>query len=73
MPANIALVPLPPYSPELNPVEWLWEYMKESLRLHNDYDAIADAACSHLAVLTPLDHAGQTLGALVLVTGPQRL
>ena len=32
MPANIALVPLPPYSPELNPVEWLWEYMKERFR-----------------------------------------
>jgi len=48
VPANITLVPLPPYSPELNPVEWVWEYMKErflSLRLHNDYDAIADAAC----------------------------
>ena len=48
VPASITLVPLPPYSPELNPVEWVWEYMKErflSLRLHNDYDAIADAAC----------------------------
>ena len=80
MPASITLLPLPPYSPELNPVEWVWEYMKErflSLRLHNDYDAIADAACKawnrlraetgriHLVVLTPMDHAGQTLGALV--------
>jgi transposase len=48
VPANITLIPLPPYSPELNPVEWVWEYMKErflSLRLHNDYDAIVDAAC----------------------------
>jgi transposase len=48
VPANITLVPLPAYSPELNPVEWVWEYMKErflSLRLHNDYDAIVDAAC----------------------------
>ncbi|MGC1893910.1 MAG: IS630 family transposase [Pseudolabrys sp.] len=48
VPASITLLPLPPYSPELNPVEWVWEYMKErflSLRLHNDYDAIADAAC----------------------------
>ena len=47
VPASITLLPLPPYSPELNPVEWVWEYMKErflSLRLHNDYDAIADAA-----------------------------
>jgi hypothetical protein len=47
VPANITLVPLPPYSPELNPVERVWEYLKErslSMRLLNDYDAIADAA-----------------------------
>ena len=23
VPANVTLVPLPPYSPELNPVEWV--------------------------------------------------
>jgi putative transposase len=48
VPDCITFVPLPPYSPELNPVEWVWEYMKErflSLRLLNDYDAIADAVC----------------------------
>ena len=35
--------PLPPYSPELNPVERIWEYLKErylSHRLLDDYDAI---------------------------------
>jgi transposase len=45
--ANVTLAPLPLYSPELNPVERVWEYLKErslSLRLLNDYDAIADAA-----------------------------
>jgi len=48
VPQCITFVPLPPYSPELNPVEWVWEYMKErflSLRLLNDYDAIAEAVC----------------------------
>jgi transposase len=47
VPDNITLVPLPPYSPELNPVERLWLYLKErflSHRLHDDYDAIVDAA-----------------------------
>jgi transposase len=47
VPANITLVPLPPYSPELNPVERVWLYLKErflSLRLHNDYKAIVAAA-----------------------------
>ena len=46
-PSNITLVPLPPYSPELNPVERVWLHLKErflSHRLHADYDAIADAA-----------------------------
>lgn len=49
VPANITLVPLPPYSPELNPVERLWLHLKArflSHRLHNDYDAIVDAACT---------------------------
>ena len=47
VPDNITLVPLPPYSPELNPVERVWLYLKErylSHCLHPDYDAIADAA-----------------------------
>ena len=28
-PANLTLVRLPPYSPELNPVERLWRYLRE--------------------------------------------
>jgi DDE superfamily endonuclease len=48
IPACITLMPLPPYSPELNPVERVWEYLKErflSHRLLDDFDAIVDAAC----------------------------
>jgi transposase len=48
VPANITLEPLPPRSPELNPVERLWLYLKErflSHRLLDDYNAIVDAAC----------------------------
>ena len=48
VPDNITLVPLPPYCPELNPAERVWEYLKErylSHRLHGDYDAIVDAVC----------------------------
>ena len=47
VPSNITLVPLPPYSPELNPVERVWLYLKQrflSLRLLNDYQAIVAAA-----------------------------
>jgi transposase len=49
VPGNITLVPLPPYSPELNPVERVWLYLKQrflSHRLHPDYDAIVEAACT---------------------------
>lgn len=48
VPANVTLEPLPAYSPELNPVERVWLYLKErflSHRLHADYDAIVEAAC----------------------------
>ena len=47
VPANVTLVPLPAYSPELNPVERVWLYLKErflSHRLLDDYDAIVDPA-----------------------------
>ena len=49
IPNNITPVPLPPYSPELNPVERVWLYLRErflSHRLLDDYDAIV-AACCH--------------------------
>ena len=47
VPSKITLVPLPPYSPELNPVERVWLYLKSrflSMRLLNDYKAIVTAA-----------------------------
>jgi len=49
IPDNVILLALPAYSPELNPVERIWLYLKErylSHRLHDDYDAIVDAACT---------------------------
>ena len=48
-PDNVILLPLPAYSPELNPVERIWLYLKErylSHRLLDDYEAIVDAACA---------------------------
>ena len=48
VPDNITLLPLPAYSPELNPVERVWLYLRErflSNRLLADYTAILDAAC----------------------------
>ena len=47
-PDNITPMRLPPYAPEVNPIERVWEHLKErclSQRLLNDYDAIVTATC----------------------------
>src|SRR3954465_7564406 len=47
VPENLPLLPLPRYSPELNPVENVWEYLRQNklgLRVWPDYDAIV-ATC----------------------------
>lgn len=46
MPENITALFLPPYSPELNPVENLWHYLKShylSNRVYEEYEALLDA------------------------------
>jgi hypothetical protein len=46
VPENITLLHLPPYSPELNPMENVWDYLRSnklSSLVWNSYDAIADA------------------------------
>lgn len=47
-PANVSLIYLPPYSPELNPTENLWHYLRShhwSNRFYADYAALHIAAC----------------------------
>lgn len=49
VPTNVTLAALPPYSPQLNPMERVWLYLRErflSLRLLEGYDAILDACCT---------------------------
>ncbi len=49
VPDNITLLRLPPYAPELNPIENVWEYLRGnqlSMWLWDSYDAIVDACCS---------------------------
>ena len=48
IPDTLTLVELPPYSPELNPVERLWLYLRErylSIRVLDDTEAIIEACC----------------------------
>ncbi len=49
VPANVSLIPLVPYSPELNPVENLWHYLRShywSLRVDANLNALEEAAMS---------------------------
>jgi len=48
VPDNISLLKLPPYSPELNPVENVWQFLRGnwlSNRVFDTYDDIVDACC----------------------------
>jgi hypothetical protein len=48
VPDNLSLLPLPPRSPELNPVENVWQYLRQNwlgLRVWPDYGAIVDTCC----------------------------
>ncbi len=48
IPANITLLPLPPKSPELNPVENIWQFIRDnwiSNRVFRSYDDILDHCC----------------------------
>jgi transposase len=47
VPTNISILPLPPYSPELNPQENVWQWIKAkylSNRVFASLDEILDAA-----------------------------
>lgn len=48
VPDNIVLLPLPPYAPELNSTENIWEYLRGNCLSHcvfDTYEAILDACC----------------------------
>lgn len=48
VPANITIIALPSRSPELNPVENVWQFMRDnwlSNRIFKSYDDIVDHCC----------------------------
>jgi transposase len=48
VPDNITLLPLPPYAPELNPMENVWEYLRANklcALVWDSYEQIVDACC----------------------------
>jgi hypothetical protein len=46
-PPNVAAVPFPPYSPELNPIERLWRDLKDQLAttMAQTLDDLSDSVC----------------------------
>ena len=49
VPDNIALLKLPPYAPELNPTENIWQYLRANALANSvweTYEAIVEACCN---------------------------
>jgi len=56
VPENISILFLPPYSPELNPIERLWGYLRShylSNRAYENYQHLLDAGAQAWQQLTP--------------------
>jgi len=54
VPETLRLLRLPPYSPELNPVEHLWEYLRENYfgnHVFPSLEAVLDRLCRGLRML----------------------
>ena len=64
-PTNICLLKLPPYAPELNPIEHVWDELREKF-FHNRVFRSLDALESHLAsALRTLELDPNTVGSIV--------
>ena len=49
VPTNLSLLKLPPYSPELNAQENIWQFLRQNFlagRIFDSYDDIVDACCN---------------------------
>lgn len=55
LPSNVALVFLPPYSPELNPAERLWHDLRGRMawQVFTNLDELESTLCTHLTQYTP--------------------
>ena len=65
VPRNITLLPLPPRSPELNPVENIWQLMRDnwlSNRVFKTYDDIVAICCEAWKKLVERPWHIQTIG-----------
>jgi len=64
VPSNVSLLSLPPYSPELNPVEQIWQWLRQhflSNRAFESYEAIVNACCEAWNAFVGTDNLVQSL------------
>lgn len=65
LPDNISLLPLPPYAPELNPMENVWEYLRANqlcALVWDTYEAIVEACRNAWRFLTDQPERIQSIG-----------
>ena len=56
IPQNITPIYLPPYSPELNPVERLWQYIKDHTlknKVYDNLEILEDIICTFINEIDP--------------------
>lgn len=56
IPSNITITFLPPYSPELNPVERLWKFIKDNTiknKIFNNLDDLEQAIANFINTVMP--------------------
>ena len=66
VPNNLTIILLPSRSPELNPVENVWQYMRAnwlSNRVFDNYQAIIDAGCDAWNRLIKQPHTIKSIGS----------
>ena len=76
IPENIKLFYLPPYSPQLNPIERLWQHIKKkylSNRYFENYQEILEAGCDAWNSLTREVVKSISSGFLVIARGCRHL
>jgi DDE superfamily endonuclease len=65
VPGNITMMPIPPYSPELNPMENVWQYLRHNqlaTLVWDSYEAIVDACVKAWNFLIDDPHRIQSIG-----------
>ena len=66
VPDNISLLPLPAYSPELNPQENIWQFLRQNYLANHVYDtytALVDACCDAWNALVAVPHRSTSIAS----------